>query len=276
MMPRTKLKGKKSSLALRWKQRVKAASQASQEHSLSDWSGVLTEVQSHDEFLSNLNTYYDHQKQENCLNYEKACTNVKMVFRNIQQQFPDRIKLVNVMKSCEEYSDDENNNPNTVATSSDRSRSHKLTEFKESCKSRSSSRKHLPSVTQTPTVLATVKKDVNVCITPSCLRTPLMSSRRLLPGATIKPKIRDSPITVMRRPIPGEIAVSMNGSPLMVGATSQDDFPTVNVPMEDGRVVSIMPEAGAQPDDLPYFDEATKGYLKTLQRHLKYLAPNTP
>uniref|UniRef100_A0A1B6L2N6 Uncharacterized protein n=1 Tax=Graphocephala atropunctata TaxID=36148 RepID=A0A1B6L2N6_9HEMI len=159
MMPRTKLKGKKSSLALRWKQRVKAASQASQEHSLSDWSGVLTEVQSHDEFLSNLNTYYDHQKQENCLNYEKACTNVKMVFRNIQQQFPDRIKLVNVMKSCEEYSDDENNNPNTVATSSDRSRSHKLTEFKESCKSRSSSRKHLPSVTQTPTVLATVKKD---------------------------------------------------------------------------------------------------------------------
>lgn len=46
-----------------------------------------------------------------------------------------------------------------------------------------------------------------------------------------------TPFSMMRRPQVGELAMSMSGSPLMVGAIPSDDIPTVNVPLQDGRVI---------------------------------------
>lgn len=40
----------------------------------------------------------------------------------------------------------------------------------------------------------------------------------------------------MRRPQVGEMAVSLTGSPLLVGSVTCEEVPTVNVPLLDGRV----------------------------------------
>lgn len=54
---------------------------------------------------------------------------------------------------------------------------------------------------------------------------------------TVTPKVNmNEPISVMRRPNQGEVALSMTGSPLMVSSVSRDDMATVSVPLANGNV----------------------------------------
>ncbi|XP_046675908.1 uncharacterized protein LOC124364455 [Homalodisca vitripennis] len=270
-MPRTKQVRKKTSVA-----KLISATQKSQVNQSSAQALVSKEYESPEDLLRELNTYYDLQKQKYEEGCEKACKEVKTLFTNILQELPEHIKLTNVHADVDkDYVSDQNQDPNATYTTgpvrmSRSQKSNENTDFKmpkapSRSRTRSSSRKNLSSVTQGPPVSAEVFK------------TPTMSSRNLPSGATITPKIyNDKPITVMRRPLHGEMAISLDGSPLMVGATSREDIPTVNVPLHDGRIFSIMPEAGTPPENLPYFDETTKKYLKTLRDHLQILAPNTP
>lgn len=62
----------------------------------------------------------------------------------------------------------------------------------------------------------------------------------LLASATVTPKVNmDEPITMMRRPNQGELALSMTGSPLMISSVSRDDMATVSVPLANGNVSGI-------------------------------------
>lgn len=63
-------------------------------------------------------------------------------------------------------------------------------------------------------------------------------------SATVTPKVNmNEPISMMRRPNQGEVALSMTGSPLMVSAVSRDDMATISVPLANGNVrnISIYP-----------------------------------
>uniref|UniRef100_A0A1B6M3L4 Borealin C-terminal domain-containing protein n=1 Tax=Graphocephala atropunctata TaxID=36148 RepID=A0A1B6M3L4_9HEMI len=275
-MPRTKQVRKKSSVVNRSNTNEISSSHEYLVDPFSSKALLSREYESDDHLLRDLNTYYDHQKQKNEVAYSRVCEEVKNIFSNILAELPDSIKLTNVHKDIDQcYVGDENLDLNTtVAPTATLRISSPLkptntTEFKmpkepPRANKRCSSRKLLSSVTQGQPAAEVFK-------------TPLMNSRRLLSNATITPKIyNDNPITVMRRPLHGEVAISMDGSPLMVGPTLREDIPTVNVPLQNGKIFSIIPEAGTPPDDLPHFDEITRKYLKTLRDHLRIIAPNSP
>lgn len=49
----------------------------------------------------------------------------------------------------------------------------------------------------------------------------------------------EEPMSMMRRPNQGEVALSMTGSPLMISSVSRDDMATVSVPLANGNVNTI-------------------------------------
>uniref|UniRef100_A0A1B6H0U6 Borealin C-terminal domain-containing protein n=1 Tax=Cuerna arida TaxID=1464854 RepID=A0A1B6H0U6_9HEMI len=277
-MPRTKQVRKKSSVKRHKQSTSVSGTLFSNSSSLKDSSTLLSdEYDSTEHLIKEFNVYYNGKIKEYQQGYEKACKLVKQMFIDNLCNLPESIKSLNVNNDVEEESlsssalvEDQNKDPNNVSVPKTRqSRARKpakLSDFKKP---------------KTPRLRTSRKRSVSVPSTPGpssdCFKTPLMSSRRLLSsGMTIAPKISDRPMCVLRRPVHGEMAISMSGSPLMVGAFSTEDIPTVNVPLQDGRIISIVPEAGAPPPDIPIFDETTKKYLKTLRAHLEILAPNSP
>lgn len=69
-------------------------------------------------------------------------------------------------------------------------------------------------------------------------QTPI--NQPLLASATVTPKVNmNEPMSMMRRPNQGEIALSMTGSPLMISSVSRDDMATVSVPLANGNVIQI-------------------------------------
>jgi len=103
----------------------------------------------------------------------------------------------------------------------------------------------------------------------SRFKTPI--NRLPVPAsATVTPKVNmHEPISMMRRPNQGEVALSMTGSPLMVSSVSRDDMATVSVPLANGNILSILPRAGATMDIS--FDEQTKNELLLLKGNIEGL-----
>ncbi|KAL4089787.1 hypothetical protein QTP88_024751 [Uroleucon formosanum] len=103
----------------------------------------------------------------------------------------------------------------------------------------------------------------------SRFKTPI--NRLPVPAsATVTPKVNmHEPISMMRRPNQGEVALSMTGSPLMVSSVSRDDMATVSVPLANGNILSILPRAGATMDIS--FDEQTKSELLLLKGNIEGL-----
>lgn len=63
-------------------------------------------------------------------------------------------------------------------------------------------------------------------------------NQRPVSAATVFPKVNmNQPI--LRRPNPGEVGLSMNGSPLLVSSFFRNDMATVNVPLANGNVNKI-------------------------------------
>lgn len=61
------------------------------------------------------------------------------------------------------------------------------------------------------------------------------------PVSSVTPKVNMSePMSVLRRPNQGEIALSMTGSPLMVSSVARDDMATISVPLANGNVSKII------------------------------------
>ncbi|XP_025408736.1 uncharacterized protein LOC112682376 [Sipha flava] len=104
----------------------------------------------------------------------------------------------------------------------------------------------------------------------SKFKTPVNKPIPIFPSVTVTPKVNmNEPISVMRRPNQGEVALSMTGSPLMVSSVSRDDMATVSVPLANGNVLSILPRAGATMD--VSFDEQTKSELLLLKGNIEGL-----
>ncbi|XP_022162479.1 borealin-like [Myzus persicae] len=102
----------------------------------------------------------------------------------------------------------------------------------------------------------------------SRFKTPI--NRPVYTSATVTPKVNmHEPISMMRRPNQGEVALSMTGSPLMVSSVSRDDMATVSVPLANGNILSILPRAGASMDIS--FDEQTKSELLLLKGNIEGL-----
>lgn len=78
----------------------------------------------------------------------------------------------------------------------------------------------------------------------------------------------NTPQLVLRRPKVGEVAVSMQGSPLLVSGMVSDEVANVNIPLGDGRTISIQPQRGLRPSLLPELDLHTRKQIEALRDNL--------
>ncbi|XP_050521156.1 borealin [Daktulosphaira vitifoliae] len=126
------------------------------------------------------------------------------------------------------------------------------------------------TVTKTRTTRGEERPPLSEKNNESRYKTPV--NRPPIPtSATVTPKVNmNEPISVMRRPNQGEVALSMTGSPLMVSSVSRDDMATVSVPLANGNVLSILPRTGAACMDIS-FDEQTKKELLLLKGNIEGL-----
>ncbi|XP_057331049.1 borealin [Microplitis mediator] len=92
----------------------------------------------------------------------------------------------------------------------------------------------------------------------------------------ITPKIEpNTPMNILRRPREGEVALSMQGSPLLVSAVSGDRMASINVPLNNGNVMSLLPKDGKlRLSNLPGLDEESTKQLKILKEHLEKVIGN--
>ncbi|KAL1139190.1 hypothetical protein AAG570_009249 [Ranatra chinensis] len=109
-------------------------------------------------------------------------------------------------------------------------------------------------------------------------RTPVNShatryGMRNIATVTPGPNI-NRPMSVLRRPVPGETAISLSGSPLLVSTESTANIAHVNVPLDSEKVISIFPRDGFSEDELPQLDEKTKSQLQKLQQYLQKMCKN--
>ncbi|KAF2890299.1 hypothetical protein ILUMI_15874 [Ignelater luminosus] len=99
--------------------------------------------------------------------------------------------------------------------------------------------------------------------------TPTHKNTRTLCFGTITPKVKpNTPQVVLRRPKQGEVALSMQGSPLMVSSVSSDVIANVNIPLHDGRILTIQPQRGLRVSEIPHLDEETRRQIETLRDNL--------
>ncbi|OAD60980.1 Borealin [Eufriesea mexicana] len=96
----------------------------------------------------------------------------------------------------------------------------------------------------------------------------------LKPGSNVfdpvTPKIKpNTPLNVLRRPRQGEMVLSMQGSPLLVSAVIQEDIANINVPLRNGNVMSLLPNAGLRMSHIPALDSETVKQLETLKNHIE-------
>lgn len=76
---------------------------------------------------------------------------------------------------------------------------------------------------------------------------------------------------ILRRPKVGEVAISMEGSPLMVNSVLSTEESTVNIPLNDGRMIAIKPQRGIRMSQVPDFDSTTLRQLQLLRDNLNKL-----
>ncbi|KAK0166714.1 hypothetical protein PV327_004204 [Microctonus hyperodae] len=86
----------------------------------------------------------------------------------------------------------------------------------------------------------------------------------------VTPKVKpNTPLNVLRRPREGEMALSMQGSPLFVSAIHPDRTANINVPLTNGNIISLLPNDGLRLSHIPKLDEETMRQLKTLKGHIE-------
>ncbi|GJQ79867.1 putative cell division cycle-associated protein 8 [Trypoxylus dichotomus] len=84
----------------------------------------------------------------------------------------------------------------------------------------------------------------------------------------VTPKVKpNTPQVILRRPKEGEMAISMQGSPLMVNTIVSREA-NVNIPLEDGRTISIQPQHGLRMSQLPAIDSSIRRQIEVLRDNL--------
>ena len=86
----------------------------------------------------------------------------------------------------------------------------------------------------------------------------------------VTPKVKpNTPMSVLRRPREGEMVLSMQGSPLLVSAVVQERSANVNVPLNNGDIISLLPKDGLRLSHIPSLDAETVRQLETLKGHIE-------
>lgn len=74
----------------------------------------------------------------------------------------------------------------------------------------------------------------------------------------------------------GEMALSMQGSPLLVNSIITESCANVNIPLEDGRVISLQPCKTIRMSQLPAIPDSTRLQLAKLRDHLNIVCEQYP
>ena len=77
----------------------------------------------------------------------------------------------------------------------------------------------------------------------------------------------NTPQVILRHPKSGEMAISMQGSPLLVNHIVSNEA-NVNIPLGNGNTISIQPQRGLRVSQIPNLDEHTKVQLVKLRDNL--------
>jgi len=224
-------------------------------------------------FLEEFELLYEAKLEVRHKKYKSACEHVKRIFEETRKNMPETFLNSKIrsyfdedLLKVEDKAEGNKARPSRICKPA--SSTYEFKRPKTPQVSRRSSRKRSVSAPPRPQPMATPKCDL--------FKTPSNSLQKLGPISSITPKVSNTPMCVMRRPERGEVVFASTGSPLLVGRVSLEDIPTVTVPLQDGRIFSILPDPSAGPPCLPEFDEETKKYLKTLRQHLELLAPSSP
>ncbi|XP_017782225.1 PREDICTED: borealin-like isoform X2 [Nicrophorus vespilloides] len=100
-------------------------------------------------------------------------------------------------------------------------------------------------------------------------KTPLKKNKPIESFGMVTPKVKpNTPQVILRRPKQGEVAISLQGSPLMVNNVMLDQMANVNIPLGDGRIITIQPHRGLRQSQIPEIDANTQRQLKALRDNL--------
>ncbi|GLV36375.1 borealin-related [Carabus blaptoides fortunei] len=114
-----------------------------------------------------------------------------------------------------------------------------------------------------------VPKNVTIQLPKNARDTP---QERRMPPATygfVTPKVKpNTPLAYLRHPKQGEMAISMQGSPLLVSSVTSETCANVNIPLGDGRILSLQPNRGLRMSQFPNLDDETRTQLRTLRDNL--------
>ncbi|XP_011310516.1 uncharacterized protein [Fopius arisanus] len=100
---------------------------------------------------------------------------------------------------------------------------------------------------------------------------PESSQKSATDFTPVTPKVKpNTPMSILRHPRQGEMVLSMQGSPILVSSIVKDQTANINVPLGDGKIISLLPTAGGLRNSLiPALDPETVRQLQTLMGHLE-------
>ncbi|XP_055904715.1 borealin-like isoform X2 [Eupeodes corollae] len=108
------------------------------------------------------------------------------------------------------------------------------------------------------------------------LRTPLVSRQKAISADRTPPnRVRGSPgspTALLRWPKPGELVISMTGTPVVSSHIMPEQFANVNIPIRDG-VLSLRPKklCNLDPEIVDKIDQDTISQIKLLQTNLELI-----
>ncbi|XP_018576837.1 uncharacterized protein LOC108915323 isoform X2 [Anoplophora glabripennis] len=92
----------------------------------------------------------------------------------------------------------------------------------------------------------------------------------------VTPKCKpNTPQILLRRPKNGEVALSMQGSPLYTASVVTENMANINIPLLDGRLLTLQPQRGLRVSQIPQFDPETLRQLETLRENLSKVCAAT-
>ncbi|KAG5897553.1 hypothetical protein JTB14_007269 [Gonioctena quinquepunctata] len=103
----------------------------------------------------------------------------------------------------------------------------------------------------------------------STLNTP---ANKMTPNSygVVTPKCKpNTPLVFLRRPKVGEVALSMQGSPLLTAPVVTENTANINIPLSDGTLLSLQPQNGLRMSQIPDFDQNTLRELDCLRANLE-------
>ncbi|KAL3288905.1 hypothetical protein HHI36_003350 [Cryptolaemus montrouzieri] len=102
-------------------------------------------------------------------------------------------------------------------------------------------------------------------------RTPL-NTKTMDSFAMVTPKVKpNTPQIVLRRAQIGEMAISLQGSPILTTPALETNA-NVNIPLPDGRMINIQPIHGLRRSQIPTLDPEVQRQLRTLKENLDLIS----